>query len=117
MEYTGHVAYKHASGENRYKIFNGTAYHEDTPDELVLLFEKLRAEHTRIILDYGDVKTGKSWGEMYDISGSIGRSNGDIKVPILIHNARSMGGGAILDHCILSVKTSKGRNTLYQLKK
>lgn len=117
MQYEKRVSYKHEHCENFYKVFNGTAYHENTPDELVTLLESLRASRTRIVLDYGDVKTGKSWGEDCDITGYIGRSTGSIKVPLLIHNARSRGGGSILDHCILSVKTSKGKNTLYQLKK
>jgi hypothetical protein len=101
----------------KYKVVNGTSYHDETPDEVVRVLENARANRTRIVLDYGDVKTGESWGEVYDIAGYIGRSTGSIKVPLLIHNARSMGGGAILDHCIISIKTSAGKYPLYQLKK
>jgi hypothetical protein len=117
MEYEKNVSYKHAHGENRYKVYQGTAYHEDTPDDVVLLLESLRKSKARIVLDYGNTETGESWGEKYDISGSIGRSNGKIKVPLLIHNIRSMGGGSVLDHCIIGIYTSKGKIPLYRLKK
>jgi hypothetical protein len=70
---------------------------------------------SRIIVDYGDIKTGKSWGETYDVSGYVGRSTGSIKVPLLVHNSRSLGGGAMLDHCILTVKTSAGKQLLYKI--
>ena len=100
----------------KYKVFNGTTYRNETPDKLILMLERLRADHIRIILDYGDTKTGKSWGEDYDIEGYLERSNGDIKFPILLYNSRSVGGVVILDNCILSIKTSLGKYILYKLK-
>ena len=87
----------------------------ETPVELCNLLNRLRDNRTRIVVDYGDVKTGKSWGEVYDITGYVGRSTGGIKIPLLIHNSRSHGGGALFDDCILSIKTSAGKRTLYQL--
>lgn len=95
--------------ESKYKEVNGTFYHSETSDKVIKILETCRQNGTRIILDYGDVKTGESWGEMYDITGTIGRSTGKIKVPLLIHNKRSIGGGAILDHCIIGIKTSLGK--------
>ncbi len=47
----------------KYKVVNGTSYHEETPDEVVTVLEQCRTDRTRVILDFGDVKTGKSWGE------------------------------------------------------
>jgi isopropylmalate/homocitrate/citramalate synthase len=101
--------------EKKYQIVNGTSYHEQTPKKLIDALEYARANKIRVILDYGDTNTKTSWNECHDIAGYIGRSTGQIKVPLLIHNTRSTGGGAILDHCILSVKTSKGKSVLYQL--
>ena len=98
-----------------YKVVNGTSYHIETPDKLIEILETIRENQTRVIFDFGDVKTKTSWGEVYDISGRIGRSTGTVKIPLLIHNRRSMGGGALLDHCILSIKTSIGKVVLYQL--
>ena len=37
-----------------------------------------------------------------------------MKVPLLMANRRSMGGGAILDHCIVRIRTSSGGRVLYQ---
>jgi len=99
-----------------YKEINGTSYDKRTPEEVVKVLEQCRKDGTRIVLDYGNTTTGESWGEVYDITGTIGRSAGNTKIPILLHNARSIGGGAILDHCIISIKESKGKRILYQLK-
>jgi len=87
-----------------YKIVNDTFYKANTNDEIVKVLEWARMDQVRIIVDYGDVKTGKSWGEAYDIAGYVGRSTGEIKTPLLIHNKRSLGGGGLLDDCILSIK-------------
>lgn len=95
----------------QYKVTDsGTAYHLETPGHLVELLERLRQNGTRITIDFGDVNTGKSWEEEYDITGRIGRSTGSIKIPLLVHNARSYGGGALLDHCILSIKHSNKKD-------
>ena len=99
----------------KYKVVNGTSYDDRTPDEVIKILEKSRLDKIRIVLDYGDTKTGKSWNEQFDVTGTIGRSTGNIKIPILIHNSRSIGGGAILDHCIIGIKTSKGKNVLYSM--
>ena len=98
----------------KYKVVNDTSYHQETPDDLIKVLERARENRTRIVVDYGDVKTGESWGEVHDIAGYVGRSTGTHKIPLLVHNARSLGGGALLDHCILTVKTSKGKRELYK---
>lgn len=119
MQYT-YDEWVHSAGVNKYKITeSGTAYHIDTPDDLVEILERLREQKTRVTLDYGDVKTGKSWGEVYDLSGTISRSfGGRFKIPILIHNRRSTGGGSILTDCILSIKHANKQEggELYRLK-
>jgi len=102
---------------SKYKVVNGTSYHVETSDEVIQCLEKCRQNGTRIVLDYGDTKTGKSWGEVYDVTGRIGRSTGTSKIPILLHNRRSIGGGAILDHCIIGIVTSKGKEPLYKFQK
>ena len=66
-----------------------------------LLQEKPRR---RITIDYGDVVTGKSWNERSDVSGYIGRSTGPVHIFILCSNKRSVGGGAILTGCVLSIR-------------
>jgi hypothetical protein len=96
-----------------YKEVNGTSYDVRTPNKLINILENCRRNNTRIILDYGDTTTGKSWNEVYDVTGRLGRSRGNVKVPILLHNSRSIGGSSILDHCIIGIKESKGGKVLY----
>lgn len=103
--------------KNEYCVVNGTSYHKETSNEVIKILEICRENNTRIVLDYGDTKTGKSWNEKYDVTGRIGRSTGNIKIPILLYNSRSIGGGAILDHCIIGIKTSIGKVPLYEWKK
>lgn len=91
----------------QYKIKNGTYYHADTDDKVIQWLETSRERKQRIRIFYG--KDGKAWNEEFDIIGHVGRSTGAIKIPLLIHNSRSMGGGAILDDRIVRIDT-KGSN-------
>ena len=95
-----------------YKVVNGTSYHEETNDKVVSVLENSRINRKRIRIFYGDVATGKDWNEENDTMGTVGRSMGTVKIPLLIHNSRSIGGGGILDHCI--VKITQGKTVLYQ---
>lgn len=90
-----------------YKIINGTAYHVETPDVVVKLLETYRRNGTRVRLFFGDAETGRDWLEELDTIGTIGRSMGKIKVPLLVKNDRSSGGGALLDHCIVRITVDK----------
>lgn len=99
--------------ETKYKVVNGTSYYNETSENVVNVLERCRMNNVRIVLDYGDVSTGQSWGERYDICGSIGRSTGINKIPILIKTKRSIGGCGILDRCIIKISTSKGKEVLY----
>ena len=98
-----------------YRVAEGTWYHKDTLDDVILNLSLCRDNHTRIVVDYGDVKTGRSWNEVYDTQGHVGRSTGPIKIPLLIFNSRSLGGPGMLEHCILSIKTTKGKKTLWEM--
>jgi hypothetical protein len=98
----------------KYQLVNDTAYSMDTPEKVIEILEWSRDSETRLILDYGDTKTGKSWHETNDIIGHVGRSTGSIKIPLLIQTARSMGGGGILDGCILRIRDAKTKNVLYK---
>lgn len=89
-----------------YKCICGTYYHKETSDKIAHILDNYRLSRQRIRLVYGDVKTGKSWHGIYDVAGTIGRSTGVQPIPILLNNVRSMGGGAILDHCIIAIRYS-----------
>jgi len=100
--------------EVTYKIINGTAYSIDTPNEVISILENARDNRIRIRVFYGDKITGRDWMEEHDTIGYIGRSTGKIKIPLLIHNRRSYGGGSLLDNCI--VKITQNKNVIYQHK-
>lgn len=91
----------------KYKVVNGTSYHENTPMEVINILECARENKKRIRIFYGDTETGRDWMEIYDTIGAIGRSCGRVKIPLLIKTNRSYGGGAILDHCIVKITIDK----------
>jgi hypothetical protein len=93
-----------------------TAYHNETPESMRQLLERIRINKWRVRFHWGDTATGRDWCETYDTTGTLGRSMGPCKVPILLNNARSMGGGAILDHCIVKIEFANKRRggVLYQ---
>lgn len=90
-----------------YKITNGTFYNVNTNDEVIRVLENSRMNNKRIRIFYGNTETGKDWMEVYDTIGTIGRSCGAIKIPLLIKSSRSYSGGAILDHCIVKITIDK----------
>lgn len=87
-----------------YKIVNGTYYDSNTPVELIKVLENIRNRGTRIKIAYGDQMTGRDWEETHDIAGYIGRSTGQVKIPLLMYNQRSMGGGGILTASIVKIE-------------
>jgi hypothetical protein len=99
--------------DKSYQIVNGTSYHQDTPQAVIDVLERVRNNHTRIRIFFGDVHTGRSWNEEHDVQGTIGRSTGSVKIPLLIHNVTSHGGPAILDHCIVRIIETKSKKVLY----
>ena len=68
------------------KVIDGTSYHGKTPEAAIRVMENARRNRTRL----------------------------HIKVPLLIANRRSTGGGAILDHCIVRIRESAGGRVHYQ---
>lgn len=97
-----------------YQIINGTSYDTRTPDEVIRVLESARLSRTRLHISLGDTTTGKDWLDEHDIIGTVTRSMGPVKVPLLIANRRSIGGGAILDYCIVRIRTAAGGRVLWQ---
>lgn len=93
-------------------IKNGTHYSDQCPQQVILALESARIAYVesrgyRLRIYYGNPTTGKWWGDTE--AGYIGRSAGPVKVPILLWNRLSMGGHAILDHCIVRVEYANKR--------
>jgi hypothetical protein len=97
-----------------YKTVNGTSFHEETPDKVCQILSDAINTRRRLKLTFGDTETGRSWNEEHDTRGRIGRSTGTNKIPLLIHNTRSIGGGAILDQCIIKIIDTATGQILYR---
>lgn len=97
----------------RYVQYENLFFEEGTNEQVKRVLEDCFKSNTRIVVDYGDILTGNSWNECYNISGTVGRTAGKIKIPILVYNSRSLGGGAISCASIVAIKTSKGKKLLY----
>ena len=97
-----------------YKEVNGISYSKNTTDEVIKILEIAKKNKARIRLTYGNPETGLDWGEEHDIEGYVGCSMGPMKIPLLVYNARSMGGGGILTDCIVKIEAARGKAVLYQ---
>ena len=73
------------------------------------------AYHFRIRIWYGDPETGRSWNEEYNTMGRIGRTTGNIKIPILVKNSRSWGGGDVLVGSIIRIDDIEDKRTLWKV--
>lgn len=102
------------SVDDKYKIVDGTAYQKETPDEVIRVLENARKSGKKIKIYYGDKETGRDWLEEYDTVGTVGRSTGTYKIPLLIKTSRSTGGGGILDSSIVKIKDASSGVVLYK---
>jgi hypothetical protein len=57
----------------------------------------------RVRVWLGDRETGSDWREENDVTGFIGRSAGEFKVPLLLATRHSSGGSHLLDYCIVKI--------------
>lgn len=98
-------------------LINGTWYHDETPVEVAHVLEHCRLNKIRIKFRYGYTTgedIGQDWGDSMDQCGYVSRSGGQLKVPLVIYNSRTIGGPHILDHKIVKIQESRGGKVLYQ---
>ena len=91
----------------RYKVYNDTWYCLDTPDGVIYILDSAMKNHERIRVFYGDTETGRDWMEIYDTIGYVTRSYGNVKIPLLVKNSRSIDGTGILDDSIVKITIDK----------
>ncbi len=89
-------------------------FNENTCDKVKTVLTECYNNQCRVRIWYGDINTGLSWLEEYDTIGTIGRSTGQQKIPLLIKNSRSSGGGGILTNCIIRIDVIGSRRTIYE---
>lgn len=92
---------------------SGFYFDSRTNDAIKSAIVNAHAMGTRVRVFYGD-DNGASWHEENDVIGTIGRSSGKCKIPLLIANSRSSGGGSLLDHCIVAMIDTKTGRMLYK---
>lgn len=80
-----------------------TWFDDRTPQAVRHALEHARRTGQRVRLFYGDTETGKAWEDEWNVVGTIGRSMGPCKIPLLIANARSHGGAAVLDSSVVAI--------------
>ena len=85
---------------------NGTTFHDETPAAVAEALERARATGDRVRFWLGDPETGEDWGEENHVTGKVGRSTGQVKIPLLLANSRSRGGSAILTECIIRLQVA-----------
>lgn len=90
----------------------GLYFPANVPETVKRVITEACGTSRRLRLFYGDRDTGKAWPEENGVAGSIGASMGPCRVPLLLHNSRSDGGGSILTGCIVGIKA--GQYWLYQ---
>lgn len=90
-----------------------TYFDPGTPPEVARVLESCRKALDKIRLVLGDPSTGESWLDEYDVVGTIGRSTGSLKVPLLIEDGEH-GGGSILTACVLCIIDWNSGRTRYR---
>ena len=95
--------------ENKLEVYN------NVNDSLMTILFNSCAYNFRIRIWYGDPETGRSWNEEYNTMGRIGRTTGNIKIPILVKNSRSWGGGAVLVESIIRIDDIEDKRTLWKV--
>jgi hypothetical protein len=94
---------------NEYSEFNGLFFSTVTPYVIKRIVSNCYHDHTRLRFCFGDKITGKDWCETYDTTGTIGRSTGSVKIPLLIKTKRSLGGSGLSCDSIVKIEIKKGR--------
>lgn len=92
---------------DKYKVYNDTWYCFNTPDRVIQILDGAMKNHKRIRVFYGDTETGRDWCEFFDTIGYVSRSCGNVKIPLLLNNSRSIGGTSILDGSIVKITIDK----------
>lgn len=93
---------------------SGVWFTKGTPEAVKRALVSLRIHQRRARVFLGDATTGKDWNEENDVTGYIGTSGGEKPIMLLVNNRRSMGGGALLTHCIVKIINIATGETVYQ---
>lgn len=86
---------------------------DPTDPKVVEIIRQYHSSRKRLRIFYGDSKTGRDWMSEYNVIGTVGRSTGTMKIPLLIASTRSYGGGAISTSSIVRLMDVKNKSELW----
>ena len=89
-----------------------TWHHPDALPEVCKVIDRCLVSGARVRLFYGDTNTGREWGEENDVLGTIGRTSGPLKSPILVPKGER-SGTTILEHCLVKIMNADTRRVLW----
>ena len=81
---------------------HSTYFDPGTDPRLARVLETCRRDGSKVRLVLGDTGTGASWLDEFDVVGTVGRSTGLLKVPLLVEPGQA-GGTAILCAHVLAL--------------
>jgi hypothetical protein len=90
-----------------------TYFDPGTHPEVCRILERARKSGVQLRLFLGDTQTGRDWMEENDVVGRIGRSTGQMKVPLLIPK-HDIYGSAILTACVVRIVEATTMRELYR---
>lgn len=91
----------------------GTWYDADTPNKVKAVLNRCMKSGNEIRIFYGDQTTGRDWMEQYDMVGTVGRSTGLMKIPLLVGKGES-GAPGMLDNCIVRIIDVESHDEMYR---
>jgi len=80
-----------------------TFFDADTPLKVQQVLENARKRKIRCRIWLGDNATGLAWLEEHEVVGHIGRSQGPLRVPLMITREREISGGTISTASVIRV--------------
>lgn len=88
----------------------GTWFKKGTPDAVKKVIDRLIHTGEKVRVFYGDPKTGKSTLDEFDMIGSLARSTGVLKTPLLLSESDGFGAPLLDDKVIRIIRVSDHKN-------
>lgn len=90
-----------------------TFFDPDTAPEVQRILEAYRLSGRTLRVFLGDAQTGRDWLDEHDVTGTIGRSMGPIKIPLLVPKGKD-GGCGLLTACIVRLVDATSMREVYR---
>ncbi|MCC5610545.1 hypothetical protein LC612_28300 [Nostoc sp. CHAB 5834] len=87
---------------NLYTEHHGLFFHPDTLPAVRSVLTRAYLNKKVVRIWYGDPATGKAFPDEFEVLGTVGRSTGPVKVPLLVLPGED-GGGQISAHVIVRI--------------